>query len=89
MLTEPHRDSEETATLYVPAGSKELYATAPNWENFKNIEEYSFADISSVKTDSNAPAEQIYGIDGKRHDSLRRGLNIVRSSGKVRKVMKN
>ena len=66
-----------------------LYATAPNWENFKIIEEYSFTDISSVKTDSNAPAEQIYGIDGKRRDSLRRGLNIVRSSGKVRKVMNN
>ena len=80
---------EETATLYVPEGSKELYATAPNWENFKNIEEYSFTDISSVKTDSNTPAEQIYGIDGKRRDSLRRGLNIVRSSGKVRKVMNN
>lgn len=66
-----------------------LYATAPNWENFKNIEEYSLTDISCVKTDSNAPAEQIYGIDGKRRDSLRRGLNIVRSSGKVRKVMNN
>ena len=42
-----------------------------------------------MKTDSNAPAEQIYGIDGKRRDILHHGLNIVRSNGKARKVMKN
>lgn len=54
-----------------------------------NITEYTTTGISSVKTDSNVPAEQIYGIDGKHRDTMRRGLNIVRSNGKARKVMKN
>lgn len=79
----------ETATLYVPAGTKNAYELDTYWGRFKNITEYTTTGISSVKTDSNAPAEQIYGIDGKRRDILHHGLNIVRSNGKARKVMKN
>lgn len=79
----------ETAKLYVPAGTKNAYELDTYWGRFKNITEYTTTGISSVKTDSNAPAEQIYGIDGKRRDILHHGLNIVRSNGKARKVMKN
>ena len=88
--TEPF-ESEifETATLYVPTGTKRAYELDAYWGRFWNIAEFSLTDISGVQTDSNAPAEQIYGIDGKRRNTKRRGLNIVRSSGKARKVMKN
>ena len=57
------------------------------WGRFLNIAEYNTTDISGVKTDSNAPAEQIYSIDGKRRDSIRRGLNIVRSHSGTKKVI--
>lgn len=77
----------ETATLYVPAGTKNAYELDTYWGRFKNITEYTTTGISSVKTDSNAPAEQIYGIDGKRRDILHHGLNIVRSNGKAKKVI--
>lgn len=79
----------ETAKLYVPEGTYSAYKLDSYWGRFKNITEYTTTGISSVKTDSNAPAEQIYGIDGKRRDILHHGLNIVRSNGKARKVMKN
>lgn len=45
------------------------------------------AKAQNVQTDSTAPATQIYGIDGKRRNTMRRGLNIVRSQGKARKVV--
>ena len=77
----------ETATLYVPTGTKRAYELDAYWGRFWNIAEFSLTDISGVLTDSTAPATQIYGIDGKRRDTMRRGLNIVRSQGKARKVV--
>ena len=50
---------------------------------------------SIKKTERNYEEDNIYlplcpyGIDGKRRDILHHGLNIVRSNGKARKVMKN
>ena len=86
--TEPFEsDIFEKATLYVPAGTKNAYELDTYWGRFKNITEYTTTGISSVKTDSNAPAEQIYGIDGKRRDILHHGLNIVRSNGKAKKAI--
>ena len=82
-------DAMETATLYVPEGSKELYSSDPNWGNFKNIEEYSLTGIDNVKAQNYSADGQVYGIDGVRRNSMRRGLNIVRSCGKARKVIKN
>lgn len=86
--TEPF-ESEifETATLYVPAGTKNAYELDSYWGRFRNIAEDSLTDISSVKTDTHAPAELIYGIDGKRRYTLHHGLNIVRSNGKAKKVI--
>ena len=86
--TEPFESSIfETATLYVPAGTKNAYELDAYWGRFNNITEYTTTGISSVKTDTNAPAEQIYDIDGKRRDTLHRGLNIVRSRGKAKKAI--
>lgn len=81
------RNTYEEVTLYVPEGTKKAYELDSYWGHFWNIAEFSLTDISGVQTDSIAPATQIYGIDGKRHDTMRRGLNIVRSQGKARKVV--
>ena len=77
----------DKVTLYVPTGTKRAYELDAYWGRFRNIAEYSLTDIDNVKTDTNAPAEQIYGIDGKHRDTLHHGLNIVRSNGKAKKVM--
>lgn len=81
-------DVYDNATLYVPAGTKGIYEGDPYWKQFRNIVEYTPAGIDNVKAQNNSADGQVYGIDGVRRNSMRRGLNIVRSSGKVRKVIK-
>ena len=43
---------EEPVTLYVPIGSKELYAEADGWRDFTKIEEKDVTDVTSGVTQS-------------------------------------
>lgn len=77
----------DKVTLYVPTGTKEAYAIAPYWGKFKTIEEFTPTDLRNVNFKTECAGEQVYGVDGSRRATLRRGLNILRSKGETRKVI--
>lgn len=77
----------DKVTLYVPTGTKEAYAIAPCWGKFKTIEEFTPTDLRHVNFKTECAGEQVYGVDGSRRATLRRGLNILRSKGETRKVI--
>ena len=77
----------DKVTLYVPTGTKEAYAIAPYWGKFKTIEEFTPTDLRQVNFKTECAGEQVYGVDGSRRATLRRGLNILRSKGETRKVI--
>lgn len=78
-----------TCVLYVPEGSKEVYAAASQWSAFLNIVEIDVTGVESVTAAGQAePAvPRRYGVDGVRIDKPRPGINIIRySDGTTRKV---
>lgn len=80
----------DTATLYVPTGTKGLYQGDPYWGQFKNIVEFSVTDIESVidHTDNSA-IDRIYTLDGAAQRSVRDGLQILRmNDGKTKKIIR-
>lgn len=77
----------DKVTLYVPTGTKEAYAIAPCWGKFKTIEEFTPTDLRHVNFKTECAGEQVYGVDGSRRATLRRGLNILRRKGETRKVI--
>ena len=53
-----------------------------------HAEEAVTTAIALMKADSSLPTSVCYGVDGRRHETTQRGLNILRmSDGTVRKVM--
>ena len=79
----------ETATLYVPKQSIDAYKTTDPWSNFVNVVALEDTGIEGKPMDNAPRADAVYDIDGRRTDSMKRGLNIVRmSDGTTRKVMK-
>ena len=84
--------NKSTCTLYVPAGTKDAYAAASEWEDFINIEEFDTTDITALDaeaTDTDLSDCEIYTAGGQRVDELQAGTNIVRmKNGKVKKIVK-
>lgn len=80
----------DTATLYVPTGTKGLYQGDPYWGQFKNIVEFSVTDIESVIDHiDNSAIDRIYTLDGAAQRSVRDGLQILRmNDGKTKKVIR-
>ena len=79
----------DTATLYVPKQSIDAYKTTDPWSDFVNVVALEDAGIEGNPTDNAPRVDAVYDIDGRRTDSMKRGLNIVRmSDGTTRKVMK-
>ena len=79
----------DTATLYVPKQSIDAYKTTAPWSNFVNVVALEVTGIEGTPTDNAPRVDAVYDIDGRRTDSMKRGLNIVRmSDGTTRKVMK-
>ena len=73
----------EGVTLYVPAGTEELYRQAPNWSKF-NIQT---AGINELQGTTDATVKNRYLLDGRQTDKAN-GIVIVRmSDGSVKKVM--
>ena len=64
----------ESATLYVPKGTRELYMATDGWNRFLNIVEYDATSISSVRSASDSKA--IYNINGHRLASPQKGIYI-------------
>ena len=79
----------KTATLYVPKQSIDAYKTTDPWSNFANVVALEDTSIEGNPMDNAPRVDAVYDIDGRRTDSMKRGLNIVRmSDGTTRKVMK-
>ena len=80
----------DTATLYVPTGTKGLYQGDPYWGQFKNIVEFSVTDIESViDRIDNSAIDRIYTLDGAAQRSVRDGLQILRmNDGKTKKIIR-
>ena len=79
----------KTATLYVPKQSIDAYKTTDPWSNFVHVVALEDTGIEGKPTDNAPRVDAVYDIDGRRTDSMKRGLNIVRmSDGTTRKVMK-
>ena len=77
-----------TATLYVPAGTKEKYESTPAWNKFENIVEGIENAVKSVEVDVTAEETERYNVDGQRISSPQKGLNIVKmSDGTTKKIM--
>ena len=64
------------ATLYVPFGTKSLYASADVWKNFKNIVEFDPTGIDDITVDEDAQ-QTIYSISGVRLKNPQKGINII------------
>ena len=74
-------------TLYVPQGTKEAYANADVWKDFRNIIEYDATGIAKVTNRSNVKEISRYSLNGQRVTSPTKGVNIViYSDGSIKKV---
>jgi len=88
----PFYDSNENATLHVPASSVEAYSSALGWKDFENIVALTDSDpkptgITSVNNNM-VKSERYYSLDGKPLAAPQRGINIVKmSDGTTKKVV--
>lgn len=78
------------ATLYVPTAAVEKYEAAAPWNGFGSIVGIDATEVRAVDA---AKAEkkiaEIFSLDGKPQNELRKGINIVKySDGTTRKVIK-
>lgn len=65
-----------TATLYVPIGSKVKYESTDGWNKFKNIVEVEVSGINFIKK-CNKNEDGIYDLQGRKLIRPRKGINIV------------
>ena len=77
------------ATLYVPEASLASYKTTLPWSGFGTILPIESSGIESNTIGTVADVEAVYGLDGKRCDGMKSGMNIIRmSDGTTRKIVK-
>ena len=66
----------ESATLFVPVGTKSKYKAAIGWNNFKSIIEGDPSGIETLSVEEKKDIP-IYNLLGHRLESLHKGLIIV------------
>ena len=77
------------ATLYVPEASLAAYMITYPWSGFGTILLIESSGIESNTIGTVANVEAVYGLDEKRCDSMKSGMNIIRmSDGTTRKIVK-
>ena len=77
------------STLYVPEASLASYKTTYPWSGFGTILPIGSSGIESNTISTVADVEAVYGLDGKRCDSMKSGMNIIRmSDGTTKKIVK-
>ena len=75
------------ATLHVPAESVEQYKTHSVWGKFGNIVALTDTEMSVETPCSSDVYSQIYTLDGVKHNTTQKGLNIIRfENGAVKRV---
>ena len=82
--------SDYSATLHVPAGSKEAYASTETWSNFANIvEEEDLTAIQPLTLTPSEAGQAYYNLQGQRITMPQHGqLVIIRyADGTSRKVV--
>ncbi len=70
----------ENATLYVPTGTEPLYQKCAPWNLFSNIAEMDFTGIDEVLDEvkgENREVKTIYDLQGRKVDTLNKGLYII------------
>ena len=83
-----HVVSDGTLTFGIKSDVHTIHTS--NWCCFDNFRVYRLDDATAISSpiQDEETAKQIYSIDGRRMDSLRRGINIIVSAdGKVKKIM--
>ena len=80
-----------SATLQIPEGSKEEYASASNWKSFTHQVETFPKDPTTGINNIHASSTEFptyYGIQGHRLSRPQKGINIIYTTdGKTRKVI--
>ena len=77
------------ATLYVPEASLTSYKTTDPWSGFGTILPIGSSGIESRTIGTVADVKAVYGLDGKRCNGMKSGMNIIRmSNGTTRKIVK-
>jgi hypothetical protein len=64
-----------TATLYVPAGTKERYETTNGWRNFASIEEMDIDHTGDVNGDGKVDVSDYIGVANYILGSVQQGFN--------------
>lgn len=79
----------EKATLYVPLGTKLLYANAKGWKNFEHIQEIDVTSIRETNADNKQNNDEVYfSLDGHRLSHPNKGINIIRKrDGSHKKIL--
>ena len=77
------------ATLYVPKESIDLYKSTRPWSYFKSIVDIESTDINHITNTDDNEIKAVFGVDGKRINGMKKGMNIVKmNDGETRKVIK-
>lgn len=78
----------DSVNVYVPTGCVNVYQADTEWGRFKNIKEFDPTGISSTTKVGSNDIKSIFGLDGTRTQTMKRGLNIIKmQDGSVKKVM--
>ena len=78
---------KESATLYVPAGTKQLYQATPGW-NFSKIVEMENIATGIGDVADGVAAQSVFNTNGQRINGMQKGLNILKQDdGGVIKVI--
>lgn len=81
----------DIATLKVGLGVREKALQTVPWKFFKHIEEVDFSGVERIVSEPNECSTDVYRTDGVRvgdsTDGLPSGLYIVRTGGKISKIM--
>lgn len=72
------------ATLYVPKGTKTLYAAANVWKRFADIVEIANTDIENIQNTATA-STTLYNISGQKVNADYKGIVIVGGKKYLRK----
>ena len=81
-------DYNYSATLYVPMGTKALYAATFPWSQFHEIKEYDVTGVHAPEAIREPIEIGRYGLDGTISDGNRKGIHVIRmSDGSTKKVL--
>ncbi|MDE6417377.1 MAG: leucine-rich repeat domain-containing protein [Duncaniella sp.] len=73
----------QKAIVYIPEGTKDLYATTPGWSNFINLVEVpAMGGVEEIGIDVISAKQKVYDLQGRRVESLHPGQVYIRGGKK-------